>query len=242
MDRVEALGVDAMSTGVILAWATEALKRGVITEKETAGIRLDWGDYPSYIRALEYLVEQPNDFYSHLAQGVEKVSEVYGGTEFALSFGGNEMAGYHTGPGAHLGALIGARHSHLDNAGYSVDQKVLAKSTVAPEKLADMLIEEESWRQILSSLVVCFFARGIYKPELVSRALELSGYRLSPEDLSSKGREILKEKYRFKLREGFSLDERSLPPRIFETPSPNGIIDRSYMESAVARAKSILTV
>ena len=36
-------------------------------------------------------------------------------------------------------------------------------------------LAEECWRQVLSSLVVCFFARGIYQPELVVRALAGGG-------------------------------------------------------------------
>lgn len=47
---------------------------------------------------------------------------------------------------------------------------------LSSEELALMLFNEESWRQVLSSLVVGFFSRGIYKPDLVSRALEVTGY------------------------------------------------------------------
>jgi len=45
--------------------------------------------------------------------------------DFALSFMGNEMPGYHTGPGAHIGVFISARHSHLDNAGIVSIKKFL---------------------------------------------------------------------------------------------------------------------
>ena len=91
-----------------------------------------WGDYPAYLKAVELIVAQPNDFYRALARGVDHASSRYGGRGFRPGFGGNEMPGYHTGPAAHLGGLIGARHSHLDNAGYSVDQKMLAKNLVSP--------------------------------------------------------------------------------------------------------------
>ena len=172
MDRVEeSWGMDAMSLGVILAWATEALERGLISENETGGVKLEWGCVEEYIKAAGYIVSQPNDFYRALARGVEYAASIYGGADFALSFGGNEMPGYHTGPGAHLGAIIGARHSHLDNAGYGIDQKTLVNQKMRPEELIDTLLEEERWRQVLSSLVVCFFARGIYSPELVTRLL-----------------------------------------------------------------------
>ncbi|MBN2374719.1 aldehyde:ferredoxin oxidoreductase, partial [bacterium] len=159
MDRMESLAIDVMSAGVVLAWATEAMEKSIISAKETMDVRLSWGDHRAYIQAARYIVEQPNAFYKALGQGVEHAASIYGGKEFALAFGKNEMPGYHTGPGAHIGALIGARHSHLDNAGYSVDQKTLVKKEVSPEDLVEILIKEEKWRQILSSLVVCFFAR-----------------------------------------------------------------------------------
>jgi len=124
MDQVERLGLDAMSTGVVLAWATEALERGLIGGRETLGLKFRWGDYETYLRAIPLIVEQPNDFYRALARGVQHASSIYGGEDFALAFGGNEMPGYHTGPAAHLSYLIGARHSHLDSAGYSLDQKL----------------------------------------------------------------------------------------------------------------------
>ncbi|MEM4032848.1 MAG: aldehyde ferredoxin oxidoreductase N-terminal domain-containing protein, partial [Zestosphaera sp.] len=122
IEEVDIVGLDAMSTGVALAWSTEAFKKGLISERDTI-VKPEWGDWKTYIEMVKYLVTQPNDFYKTLAAGVKKASEVYGGSEFALVFGGNEMPGYHTGPGAHIGYLIGLRHSHLDNAGYSVDQK-----------------------------------------------------------------------------------------------------------------------
>ncbi len=237
MDRVEeSWGMDAMSLGVILAWATEAFERGLITKKETMGVRLKWGNVKGYIKAGGYIIDQPNDFYRALARGVEYAASVYGGMEFALAFGGNEMPGYHTGPGAYLGYLIGARHSHLDNAGYSFDQKTLVEKKLKPEETINALIAEERWRQILSSLVICFFARGIYSPELVTRLLAIAGVNLTTDDLERIGREIHTEKYRYKMQEGFSLDTVRLPERIFETPSPVSGLDRAYLTKALVYA------
>lgn len=238
MEQVEIWGLDAMSTGVIFAWATEAMEKGLISDKDTAGLRFGWGESQAYIQAVRMIVEPPNEFYRALARGLDQAAAKYGGEEFALTFGGNEMAGYHTGPGAHLGAMIGARHSHLDNAGYSLDQKALTtKSKTEPEALVQSLLEEERWRQILSSLVVCFFARGIYSPEVVTRALQVSGLSASQEDLIRIGKEILTEKTLFKVREGFSFDHLRFPKRIFELSTPVGDIQEEYLLRAMAEVK-----
>jgi len=231
MHYVDIFGLDAMSTGVVLAWITEALERNLITKNDVL-VYLKWGDWEKYIKAVKYIVEQPNEFYSYAARGVNYLASEYGGKEFALSFCGNEMPGYNTGPIAYIGYITGARHSHLDSAGYSVDQKYLGKG-LTPEKAVDILVKEESWRQILSSLVICFFARKIYTPERISKAFNAIGIQKSEDDLEKIGKKIYAEKYRFKIDLGFNIDDIQIPERIFETTTPWGKIDREYTERAI---------
>jgi aldehyde:ferredoxin oxidoreductase len=240
MEQVEKYGIDAMSTGVVLAWATEMFQKGIISEIETLGIRLNWGDYGAYIDMVSMIVDQPNQFFKALAKGVEFAASEYGGKDFALSFGGNEMPGYHTGPAAYLGFLAGMRHSHLDNAGYSIDQQLLIKRSIGAAELAESLVREECWRQVLSSLVICFFARGIYEPVIVSRSLKVAGIELTGEDLQRIGRKIYLEKYRFKLQEGFSFKDIRIPERIFKTAAPTGNIDRNFMLEVLNRLDKII--
>jgi len=238
MDEVEILGLDAMSTGVALSWATEAQQKGIISTKETNGLKLNWNDEQAYSKAIKYIAAQTNDFFKALGKGVAYASSIYGGKEFALSFGGNEMPGYHTGPATHLGFLIGSRHSHLDGAGYSIDQKAITKnSKLTSEEIIDRIVEEEAWRQILSSLVVCFFARGVFKPELISRGFKTIGREISEENLETTGVKILKNKYRFKIREGFSINNLEIPERILQTATPFGNLSREMISEGLKMAE-----
>ncbi len=234
IDEVEIWGLDAMSTGVVLSWATEAMEKGLITTDDTLGLSLKWGDEPSYAKAVEYIVKQPNEFYTNLSQGVDMAAKRYGGETFAMAFGGNEMPGYHTGPVSHVGHLTGSRHSHLDAAGYSIDQAALKDKIIPdPKAAASKLLKEEIWRQILSSLVVCFFARGIYDKDTVLKTLAIAGHKVAPEQLEVIGLQILREKNRFKEREGFKPRDLRIPKRIFETPSPLGQVDEKYLRESV---------
>ena len=236
MDEMEVQGLDVMSAGVALAWATEALQRGLITTKETDGLNLTFGDAASYIAATQRIVSQPTDFYRALARGAEQAASVYGGAEFALTFGRNEMPGYHTGPACHLGYLTGARHSHLDSAGYSLDQKAASKGeALTPNGVATALLSEERWRQVLTSLVICLFARGIYTEDVVLKALAVAGFDWSADQLNQLGAETLRLKNQFKTREGFDLAQIRIPRRILETPSPLGTVDETFMRQALAR-------
>lgn len=234
MDETEVQGLDVMSTGVCLAWATEALAQGLITLEDTDNVPLAFGNAEAYVAATERITTQPTPFYQALARGVEHAASVYGGSDFALAFGGNEMPGYHTGPGCHLGYLTGARHSHLDSAGYSLDQKALQKGqAITPEGVAEALLAEERWRQVLASLVVCFFARGIYTPETIVAALQPIGIEITPEALHALGADILRRKHAFKAREGFDVTALRLPARIWETPSPAGPFDEAFLQQAL---------
>ena len=95
MDMVEKMGLDVMSGGVALAWATEALEKGIISEKETL-VDLKFGDAESYKEAVRHLGMGSNEFYRLLGQGTLTAAGHYGGAEFACVLG-QEMAGYATG-------------------------------------------------------------------------------------------------------------------------------------------------
>ena len=206
IDVCERLGLDVMSAGVILSWATEALEKGLITSKETQDVKLQWNDVEGYVRALENIVKAPNEFYAALARGADYAAQKYGGMEYAMTLGGNEVSGYHTGPASIVGQLVGVRHSHLDNAGYAVDQKAIKKPMDA-EMMVDEIIKEDNSRGVFNSLVGCLFARGVYTEENIIDSLGAVGIWKTKEDLQELGRRIFEEKYKFKVQEGFDLSK-----------------------------------
>jgi aldehyde:ferredoxin oxidoreductase len=96
-----------------------------------------------------------------------------------------------------------------------------------------MIIEEEAWRQILNSYVLCLFARGVYTKELVIKSLKALGYNYNEEDLMRIGREIYVEKHKIKREEGFQADKIRIPRRVLETPTPLGRISENYIKKAL---------
>jgi len=241
MDEIEVQGLDVMSGGVALAWATEAMEKGLISEAETDGVALRFGDAGAYIEATQRIVSQPTDFYRALAHGVDHAAAIYGGEDFALAFGGNEMPGYHTGPACHLGYLTGARHSHLDSAGYGLDQAAArAGEQLDPIEVVEALVKEEQWRQVLTSLVICLFARKVYDPGIVLQALGTMGREWSEEALVALGVDVLRRKVAFKRREGFDATGLRVPARITETPSPAGPFDDVFIRKALAHYDTLV--
>jgi aldehyde:ferredoxin oxidoreductase len=232
IEVVEDMGVDAISTGVVLAWITEAFEKGIISEKQTEGIIPEWGKLNAYVELVRKIVYGDSEFYKDIARGVEHASSKYGGKDFALTYGKNEMPGYHTGYGAHIGYLFGARHSHLDSAGYAIDKEAMTKHFTA-EQIVEKILNEEQWRQILSSLVICFFGREIYTPEIVLKSLKLAGYELDESNLRKIAQYIYAEKYHFKIKSGFNFDSLNLPKRVFELPSSNGQLNEDFARRCI---------
>lgn len=221
IDVVEQLGMDAMSSGVTLGWATEAYQRKMVSDKETI-VPLEFGNAKNYMKALQYISVGENEFYKALGKGTAAASELYGGQDFAMNFAKNEMPGYHTGYGAIVGAVAGSRHSHLCNAGYSTDQ---SKVDFDKERVVDALFKEELERCMLNSLVICLFARKVYDRATIIAVLNSIGYKLNDDDLTAIAGRIYKTKLRIKKALNFDITKVKLAKRFFETPTLNGVLD-----------------
>lgn len=146
--EAEEIGFDVIAAGCCLSWATEAYNKGIITDAETQ-MPLKFGDKETYIKVMRKMGESKTEFYKALANGVSEVTAKYGGSDFGLQIAKNEMPQYHTGYGSIVGYVCGARHSHLDNGGYSLDQKM---KEFNKDYLVDNLFKEEVSRNIINSI------------------------------------------------------------------------------------------
>ena len=226
IDVVERMGLDVMSSGVALAWATEALEKGIISEKETI-IPLKFGDAEGYKEAMIHLAMGTNEFYQTLSQGTLVAAERYNGKDFACVLG-QEMAGYATGEAFFTSQALGFRHSHLDSAGYSYDQKTDEKN--AP-KAADFLVKDEQGRVFLTSMLACLFARGVYNDELLGKCLNSLGYTNLAGNISDVSLHIQKLRWRTRFATGFDPKSVSIPKRFTEIVTWKGAIDVEYLQN-----------
>ena len=230
----EELGLDVMTAGNILGWATEAFEKGLIGESETGGLKPVWGDSATYVEMLRRISSaRRSPFYSALARGLDSAADKYGGKDFAVSLGGIGPAGYMTGYGSIAGTVVGARHSHLSNSGYSYDEGNLGKEFDA-EKIAAYLVEQEDWLYIIYSLGVCYFARKVYDKTMVSKMLAAIGIEHTPESLGELGREISHNLLKYKFQEGFRMDSIRIPKRLLEPETPWGRLDEGKLKQIIA--------
>jgi aldehyde:ferredoxin oxidoreductase len=226
IDVEEKLGLDTMSAGVALAWATEALDKGVITQDETLA-PLRFGEMHPYMQALEHIANPPNDFYRLLAKGTMHAAREYGGEDMACVLG-QEMAGYATGEVFYVAESLGFRHSHLDTGGYSFDQKHQEQDV---DKAVNFLIQDETERVMLTSMVSCLFARKVYEDEVVQEALKTLGYEELADTLDDAAEQVRCKRWAERFKTGYDPDSYTIPKRFREVVTWKGQTDPEYLEN-----------
>lgn len=230
LDETEKQGLDVMSAGVALAWATEALEKGVVSEEQTLA-HLAFGDVNAYLEGLRHLGLQTNEFYHDLAQGTLYAADKYGGADYACVLG-QEMAGYATGEVYFAAQAMGFRHSHLDSGGYSYDQKHKEHDV---EKAVNFMVDDEKERLKLTGMVSCLFARGVYSHERLQEALTAVGYREVAENLDNAAAHAQRLRWHLKCATGFDPHTARIPKRFTEIETWKGPIDIAYLDALRAR-------
>ena len=229
LEDCERMGLDAMSAGVALAWATEAVEKGLLSEKETI-VALKFGDAPAYQEAVGYLGTGYNDFYRLLSGGTLKAAAVFGGAEFACVLG-QEMAGYATGPLYFAAQSLGFRHSHLDTGAYSYEQKHQQKDVA---KAVDFLIDDEPGRVLLTSMVACLFARSVYSTETLAECLSVTGFETLAASLPETSERIRRLRWQVRIATGFKPEDVEIPKRFYSVATVHGAVDGPYLEQLKA--------
>jgi aldehyde:ferredoxin oxidoreductase len=226
LETAEKAGLDVMSAGVALAWATEAFEKGLLSEKETL-VPLKFGNATAYAKAVKHLGTGANDFYRLLGQGTLKAAEQYGGKEFACVLG-QEMAGYATGEVFFVSQALGLRHSHLDAGGYSYDQKQKGKDVA---QAVEFLVQDEKARVFLTSMVSCLFAREVYKEAVLADCLSAVGYRNLAENVDNVARRAQEMRWQIRMKTGFDPASVRIPERFKQVVTWKGPLDTNYLDS-----------
>ena len=225
LEDIERVGLDAMSAGVALAWATEATEQGLISRKQTV-VRLRFGDGEAYQQAAGYLGTGHNEFYRLLAGGTLRAAAAYGGSEFACVLG-QEMAGYATGPVYFAAQSLGFRHSHLDTGAYSWEQKNPDHDV---DKAVDYLIADEPGRVFLTSMVACLFARSVYSDEQLAECLSAVGYAELAGTIDETAERIRALRWQVRITTGFRPEDVTIPKRFYQVRTIHGPVQADYLD------------
>jgi len=151
-------GVDTISMGSAIAFAIEAFKKGLITEKDTEGLKLDFGNVESILKLAEMIVER-RSIGDLLAEGVKTAAEKLGGEayKFAMHVKGLEISAYdcHAAPGMALAYGVSPIGAHHKDAWFISWEIKMGREVVSREKVEKLILMQRIRGGIFETLTVC---------------------------------------------------------------------------------------
>jgi aldehyde:ferredoxin oxidoreductase len=222
-------GMDTISLSNTISLAFTLFEEGVITEEDTGGLALEWGDMEA-VESLVRMTAVREGFGELIARGARGLAEHFGVEEWAVQVKGLEVA-YHD-PRALTGmALVystsprGGCHNQGDyfqvdigQADEQLGMKMYPRQA-GPEKAGNVIIHQH-WRTVNNALVLCFFG-NVQPCDLVELINAGCGLDWTIDDLLLAGERAWNLKQAINNRLGITREDDRLPKRFLE-PLPDG--------------------
>ena len=253
-----AYGLDTISTGSSIAFAIECYESGLLTSKDTKGLKLRWGDADSVLQLIGMIAHRQG-IGDLLGEGVKRASEKIGksSNRFALHTKGKELAMHD--PRGKTGVAIGYAISpsgsdHMQAAHDPVFAKPskfmeiagITKSVdprdLGPDKVR-AFVYAHLWWGLLDCLGACKFVfiphnAGVLDPhQLVEIVNASTGWQTSLWSLMKASERALNLARAFNMREGFTAADDTLPERLYEEiqfgPSKGAKINKEQFQNAL---------
>ncbi len=217
------LGMDSITMPTTIACAMELFESGYITTKET-GCFLNFGNMDAIVD-LTYKTAYRQGFGNELAEGSYRLASKYGHPELSMSVKKQEMPAYD--PRALQG--MGLNYATNNRGGCHVRGYMTAPEILGiPEKLDNLATEGKAgWVKIFQDLTaavdaagICLFTTlgGIGAPELAEQLATATGVNYTVEEVLQAGERIWNLERLFNLKNGFTKDDDTLPPRLLKEP------------------------
>ena len=222
-------GMDTISCANTIGLAFHLFEKGIVTEKDTGGVVLKWGDVDA-IEQLVNLIGRREGIGDLMAQGSRRFAVHFNAEEEAVQVNGLETA-YHDPRGVSGMALSyatsprGACHNQSDY--FFVDWGHTHESLgityfdrhAQAEKSANVA-RHQNWRTVYNSLVMCIFANT--DPELQVKLINAAcGLDWTLEDMMRCGERGWNLKRAINHRMGLTRANDKLPKAMLE-PFPDG--------------------
>ena len=214
-------GMDPISLGGTIAAAMELFDIGAISEKETGGIKLEFGSAEALCTIAE-LTARGEGFGQDIGLGSKRLTEKYGHPELSMSVKGQEFAAYDgrsmQGMGlAYATSNRGACHLRADPYGHDFETTEIAgKAKIVKDTQDEVAFIDSSG--LCSFPAGCGWSMDDYR-QLVDAACE---GEWDSERMLETGERIWNLERIFNQKAGLGRKDDTLPKRILEEPAPSG--------------------
>ena len=211
-------GMDPISFGATLSAAMELFETGVISEKETGGIKLNFGSAEALVKMVE-LTGRNEGFGQELALGSKLLCEKYGHPEFSMAIKGQEIPGYDGRAMQGMGLAYATSNRgacHLRASPYGDDFE-----HIRPDGKAKIVVDTQDDTGAIDSAGICQFPE--YELEEISDLLSNAcDGDWSAEYLHLVGERIWNLERQFNLAAGLTSADDTLLERMLKEPAPSG--------------------
>ncbi len=168
-----AYGLDSISTGVVIAFAMECFERGILSEKDTDGLKLNFGNADGMLKLIE-MITRREGFGNILAEGVARAAQTIGNgaDEYAMHVKKQEIPMHDPRwkQGMGLGYIFspqGADHNdNIHDIAYEANianelnslgvYEPLPLDDLSPAKVR-LLYYGSTWKHMLNCIGLCYF-------------------------------------------------------------------------------------
>jgi aldehyde:ferredoxin oxidoreductase len=228
-----AYGLDTISTGVCIAFAMECFENGLLTEADTGGISLKWGDSQAVLRLIEKIAKREG-IGNRLAEGVFRMANSIGpeASAYAFHVKGQEFPMHEPRikPVLGVGFVLsptGADHMHnlhdtmVEAEGPALDKLREIEPGLLPVEAAKLnedkmklYFHQVNNRHFWDCAVMCFFLP--YTPkQMVELINSVTGWNMDIDETQKIGKRAISLSRIFNLREGLTNADDKLPERFF---------------------------
>ncbi len=247
--------LDAISTGGAIGFAMECYENGILTDKDTNGVKLNFGNAQALVQMVEMICRR-DGLGDVLAEGVRRAAKEIGkGAEkFAVHVKGQEApmhdprlkralgAGYAVSPtGAehmtnlHDAMVAGSRN--LERFAPFGILEPIPSEDFGPRKLR-ALVYHVNWRVVENCLLMCHFNSWTYNQE-VEIVKAVTGWNTSIWELMKIGERVTTMARAFNVREGFTKSDDWLPERFFHPQTSGALSETAVDQKKLEKARSI---
>ena len=236
------LGFDCCSLGDMISWAMECFEKGLLTERETDGLPLHFGNYEALLLLIEKIARREG-FGNVLADNIVEAAAKIGpeSLPFAnhikkLTIMGDVRKGY----GFALGEAVSSVGAHHVRGAVLAEEGWVARAI--PDQVAEELFGSKEaknphspiakdrtvrWYERITTMADCLgLCKFVLSPyagqklitvkDLADLLSQASGLSFTEKDFERATERILSLERAFNVREGFSRNEDTLPPRMWE--------------------------
>jgi aldehyde:ferredoxin oxidoreductase len=248
-------GMDTVSCGATIAWAMDCFDQGLITEEDTGGISLNFGDDKVMTQMVEMIAKREG-FGDVLADGSARAAQRLGvGEDLVVAVKGQELPAHMPQVKRSLGLIYAVNPFGADHQSSEHDPSYKSY----PERMAQLGLEDPQSSKVLNkekvryalttqylysaldSVNICQFVFGpswhLYDAQQLTELVRLvTGWDVTLDELQELGARRLNMLRAFNAREGIGRDQDKLPKKMFK-PLVGGKSDgialtKEEMESA----------